>query len=102
MIIPSFTASNVVVNTMNIRKREEKKIKKEETNEISSKINSNKESKIVNKIIVEYTDGSTNEINQGIALDILSKDEILVSKKNLNNKEDIRNLIKVLNILLNE
>ena len=102
MIIPSFTAANVVVNTMNIRKREEKKIKKEETVEISSKINSNKESKIVNKIIVEYTDGSTNEINQGIALDILSKDEILVSKKNLNNKEDIRNLIKVLNILLNE
>lgn len=102
MIIPSFTAANVVVNTMNMRKREEKKIKKEETNEISSKINSNKESKIVNKIIVEYTDGSTNEINQGIALDILSKDEILVSKKNLNNKEDIRNLIKVLNILLNE
>ena len=101
-MIPSFTATNVVVNTMNIRKREEKKIKKEETNEISSKINSNKESKIVNKIIVEYTDGSTNEINQGIALDILSKDEILVSKKNLNNKEDIRNLIKVLNILLNE
>lgn len=102
MIIPSFTAANVVVNTMNMRKREEKKIKKEETAEISSKINSNKESKIVNKIIVEYTDGSTNEINQGIALDILSKDEILVSKKNLNNKEDIRNLIKVLNILLNE
>ena len=102
MIIPSFTAANVVVNTMNMRKREEKKIKKEETNEISSKINSNKESKIVNKIIVEYTDGSINEINQGIALDILSKDEILVSKKNLNNKEDIRNLIKVLNILLNE
>ena len=102
MMIPSFTAANVVVNTMNMRKREEKKIKKEETNEISSKINSNKESKIVNKIIVEYTDGSTNEINQGIALDILSKDEILVSKKNLNNKEDIRNLIKVLNILLNE
>ena len=102
MMIPSFTAANVVVNTMNIRKREEKKIKKEETAEISSKINSNKESKIVNKIIVEYTDGSTNEINQGIALDILSKDEILVSKKNLNNKEDIRNLIKVLNILLNE
>lgn len=101
-MIPSFTAANVVVNTMNIRKREEKKIKKEETAEISSKINSNKESKIVNKIIVEYTDGSTNEINQGIALDILSKDEILVSKKNLNNKEDIRNLIKVLNILLNE
>lgn len=101
-MIPSFTAANVVVNTMNIRKREEKKIKKEETVEISSKINSNKESKIVNKIIVEYTDGSTNEINQGIALDILSKDEILVSKKNLNNKEDIRNLIKVLNILLNE
>lgn len=101
-MIPSFTAANVVVNTMNIRKREEKKIKKEETTEISSKINSNKESKIVNKIIVEYTDGSTNEINQGIALDILSKDEILVSKKNLNNKEDIRNLIKVLNILLNE
>lgn len=101
-MIPSFTATNVVVNTMNIRKREEKKIKKEETVEISSKINSNKESKIVNKIIVEYTDGSTNEINQGIALDILSKDEILVSKKNLNNKEDIRNLIKVLNILLNE
>lgn len=101
-MIPSFTAANVVVNTMNMRKREEKKIKKEETNEISSKINSNKESKIVNKIIVEYTDGSTNEINQGIALDILSKDEILVSKKNLNNKEDIRNLIKVLNILLNE
>ena len=102
MIIPSFTAANVVVNTMNVRKRGEKKINKEETNEISSKINSNKESKIVNKIIVEYTDGSTNEINQGIALDILSKDEILVSKKNLNNKEDIRNLIKVLNILLNE
>ena len=97
-MIPSFTAANVV-NIMNMRKKEEKK---KETNENMSKINSNKESKIVNKIIVEYTDGSINEINQGIALDILSKDEILVSKKNLNNKEDIRNLIKVLNILLNE
>ena len=99
MIIPSFVAANVVVNAMNIRKRE---TKKEDIDEISSEVSSNEEPKIVNKIIVEYTDGSTSEVNRGIALDILSEDEILVSKKSLNSKEDIKKLVKVLNILLNE